>query len=107
MTKMNNNNTIQPVNDDAEAAIVAPPALASSMVVFSLSKKQKREGLEAFHDLFCDECRARDDISDARNWAYRYGWRKLSHTYKPFIDIGMIIVAIVGFLIAIISIFVG
>jgi hypothetical protein len=90
--------------DAPEREDVRPPGLARWMVKHSLRTKVREEGLAAFEDEFAERFADTNDLTEARSWSLRVGWDSLQQAYKPAIDIGMYILAIIGVVLAVITI---
>ena len=89
-----------PESEDAR-----PSGLARWMVKHSLRTNVREEGLAAFEEEFSERYAKTSDLSEARSWALRTAWDSLHFAYKPLIDIGMYILAIFGFIMAVVAIF--
>ena len=82
---------------------VRPPGLATWMVKHSLRSQDRDEGLAAFEDEFAEDHAQSGDLPAARSKAFRDGWDALQRAYKPLIDISMYVLAILGFVLAVIA----
>jgi len=70
------------------------------MVKHSLRSRGREEGLAAFEDEFADHLAETGDLQAARAKALRIGWESLQQAYKPLIDIGMYVLALLGVILA-------
>lgn len=84
---------------------VRPSGLTRWMVKHSLRANVRDEGLAAFEDEFQEHYATTGDLSETRSWAMRTAWDSLHYAYKPFIDIGMYVLAVLGFIMAAIALF--
>lgn len=83
---------------------VRPPGLARWMVKHSLRAKVREEGLAAFEDEFAEEYARSGDLREVRIWALRVGWDSLHRAYRPLFEISMYVLAVMGFVLAVIGI---
>ena len=102
MTMTTKSDTAVVGKDNPQTVAPQPAKLASWMVAQSYTRANRAEGVQAFRAQF-ENVRP----EEARSWAYRYGWEKFQHAYKPLIDISMIIIAILGFVLAIIGLLIA
>lgn len=82
---------------------VRPPGLARWMVKHSLRAKVRDEGLAAFEDEFAEEYARSGDKQEVRIWALRVGLDSLHRAYQPLFQIGTYVLALLGFVLAVIG----